>query len=534
MAGILDEFLLIFKPQVQGSGFQRLNTQLKTAHDSLFSFKNLFSAFVGYDIYSGIKALFTGFVDASRELGAMNSRFYAITHSAKQAGEELDWVFNLADRTAMSLKSTADSYSIFYAATQKSLGNDGARGVFESWTEISRVLHLTDYQFERVTYALREMASKGAIYSQDLRMQIGTHVPNAMGLAQKAAEEMGITGTDWFEKLQEAAKGNQKLINRFILLFSKNAKKMYASPEALAKALEQPDAQIQRLLNNWQKFRYAITRSGFEKDLVKILKSLNYLLGGLSEHAKEIYKLIKALVVVLTMLGGLKIVKFLISTKYIRSLITTFKYWHKTLGIFRTLGVMLKGSAFVGLAKLLGTGVGALLTTPQGWVILAITAILAGVNWFKKTFPNVWLAFSNYILLLLDYLQTIIRWASGGERNNKKPENPRQAIDAYYRENIAKTGGIYGNTKLGAEAWNQAKLLNQLKIATKSAPDPVLLSILHFLQNKLSKRQADFNIKITNEIKAGNIQEAQRILQEENPAWIPSIINQFKQAIKKN
>lgn len=90
------------------------------------------------------------------------------------------------------------------------------------------------------------MASKGAIYSQDLRMQIGTHVPNAMGLAEKAVNELGITGTNWFDDFRKKAKGNQKLINQFIVLFSKYAKEMYASPEALANALK----------NQMLKFRY--------------------------------------------------------------------------------------------------------------------------------------------------------------------------------------------------------------------------------------------------------------------------------------
>ena len=233
MASILDEFLILFKPTVKGNGLTKLNRDLKQTHSNLFSMKNLFSAFIGYDIYSGLKAIGGSLIDASREMGAMRSRFFAITQDEKKANEELEWAFNLAQKTAMPMKALADSYSIFFAATQKGLGTSGAREVFQDWTEVSRVLHLSEYQFERVTYALREMASKGAIYSQDLRMQIGTHVPNAIGLAQKAAEDLGITGSNWFETLQEKAKGNQQLINQFITLFSKHAKDMDADPIAM-------------------------------------------------------------------------------------------------------------------------------------------------------------------------------------------------------------------------------------------------------------------------------------------------------------
>ena len=287
MASILDEFLILFKPTVKGNGLTKLNRDLKQTHSNLFSMKNLFSAFIGYDIYSGLKAIGGSLIDASREMGAMRSRFFAITQDEKKANEELEWAFNLAQKTAMPMKALADSYSIFFAATQKGLGTSGAREVFQDWTEVSRVLHLSEYQFERVTYALREMASKGAIYSQDLRMQIGTHVPNAIGLAQKAAEDLGITGSNWFETLQEKAKGNQKLINQFITLFSKHAKDMYADPVAMEKALKQPDAQIIRLQQQWDKLRYAMVESGFQDDLLKVLGKLNDTLDKITAQSAE-------------------------------------------------------------------------------------------------------------------------------------------------------------------------------------------------------------------------------------------------------
>ena len=316
MASILDEFLILFKPTVKGNGLTKLNRDLKQTHSNLFSMKNLFSAFIGYDIYSGLKAIGGSLIDASREMGAMRSRFFAITQDEKKANEELEWAFNLAKKTAMPMKALADSYSIFFAATQKGLGTSGAREVFQDWTEVSRVLHLSEYQFERVTYALREMASKGAIYSQDLRMQIGTHVPNAIGLAQKAAEDLGITGSNWFETLQEKAKGNQKLINQFITLFSKHAKDMYADPVAMEKALKQPDAQIIRLQQQWDKLRYAMVESGFQDDLLKVLGKLNDTLDKITEQSAEFYKMLK-------MIG--KVIAIVFAWKYFRVGLTALR-----------------------------------------------------------------------------------------------------------------------------------------------------------------------------------------------------------------
>lgn len=351
MASILDEFLILFKPTVKGNGLTKLNRDLKQTHSNLFSMKNLFSAFIGYDIYSGLKAIGGSLIDASREMGAMRSRFFAITQDEKKANEELEWAFNLAQKTAMPMKALADSYSIFFAATQKGLGTSGAREVFQDWTEVSRVLHLSEYQFERVTYALREMASKGAIYSQDLRMQIGTHVPNAIGLAQKAAEDLGITGSNWFETLQEKAKGNQQLINQFITLFSKHAKNMYADPVAMEKALKQPDAQIIRLQQQWDKLRYAMVESGFQDDLLKVLGKLNDTLDKITEQSAEFYKMLK-------MIG--KVIAIVFAWKYFRVAITAFRRMSVMLkaltkGKFlpKGLSTFVKGKGLKALFKLL-------------------------------------------------------------------------------------------------------------------------------------------------------------------------------------
>lgn len=361
MASILDEFLILFRPTVKGNGFQQLNKQMKQTHQNLFSMKNLFGAFIGFDIYSGLKEFGSSLVRATQEMGAMNSRFYAITGSMDKANEQLQWAFKLADRTAMPMKALADSYSIFYAATQKGLGDTGAQQVFQDWTEVSRVLHMSEYQFERVTYALREMASKGVVYSQDLRMQIGTHVPNAIGLAEKAVNDLGITGTDWFEKFQKQSKGNQKMINQFLLLFSKYAKEQFADPEALKKAMQMPDAQIARLKNQWEKIRFGIAESGFGDDLAKVLMKLNDTLDKMTAHSKEIYNILKQITkiagVLFMLFGFRKIMLFIRKISVILKAVSKGKLIGKMFGFSKGFSKIATGifkkKGFMAFIKLL-------------------------------------------------------------------------------------------------------------------------------------------------------------------------------------
>ena len=279
--GILGALLLLVKTKADISGLKKTDKALKQTKDSMKSMSKdmgmiskLSKTLFGFVGIRQVGHLAGKYLQFEKDLGAMHSRFYAITKDNQKATEEFDYIRKLATDTALDIKSTADSYSIFYSATQKALGSEGARGVFEDWTKVGRVLHLSQYQMERVTYALREMASKGAIYSQDLRMQIGTHVPDAMGLAQKAAEEMGITGLDWFEKLQKQAKGNSKVTTEFVKLFSRQARLRYGSDEALKKALQQPDALAQMIPNIGYNFMVGFSRAGGSYMVVKILESI--------------------------------------------------------------------------------------------------------------------------------------------------------------------------------------------------------------------------------------------------------------------
>ena len=280
-SNILGALYLIIKTKGDTSGLDKTDKAIKKTTTSLQKMSKstgmlgslsnkLFRGFNLSNLWNGAM----GYVQFEKDLGAIHSRFYALTQDHKQASEEFDYIRNVAKDTAMDIKKTADSYSIFYASTRRTLGKEGARGVFEDWTRVSRVLHLSEHQFERVTYALREMASKGAIYSQDLRMQIGTHVPNAMGLAQKAAEQMGFTGVDWFEKLQKAAKGNTKITTEFVRLFSKEARKAYGGEQAFREAMKQPDALAQTIKNTAFEIGYSFSKAGGGYMVVKILEGI--------------------------------------------------------------------------------------------------------------------------------------------------------------------------------------------------------------------------------------------------------------------
>lgn len=427
-SNILSSMLIFIQGKADTSGFTKTDTAIRKTAQNVRSARKEMSLFgkVNKELTRGLSRMVLGgvgiwgainaggrYLQFEKDLGAIHSRFYAITKDEQKASEEFNYIRKLATDTALDIKSTADSYSIFYSATQKALGTEGARGVFENWTKVGRVLHLSEYQMERVTYALREMASKGAIYSQDLRMQIGTHVPNAMGLAQESAEQMGITGSDWFEKLQEKAKGNTKITTEFVRRFSANAEKMFGSPQALQKAMQQPDALAKMISNIGYNFMVDFSKAGGSYMIVKILSgiskaltsidytklantlgSIAHVIGNIFTYIPQIFEVLKLILQSVAIMYGFK--KVFALFKAIGVLWRTFRGFSKTAPFITKLLYSL-GKAFPIFSKfatfMIGKGLkGALagilgVSGPLGWLatgLMFLPEIISIIKWIAN------------------------------------------------------------------------------------------------------------------------------------------------------
>lgn len=445
--GILGALLLLVKTKADISGLNKTDKAIRQTKNSLKSMSKdmgligkLSKGFFGFVGIRSIAQLGVSYLQFEKDLGAINSRFYAITQDQKKATEEFNYIRKLARDTAMDIKKTADSYSIFYSSTSKTLGKEGARSVFEDWTRVGRVLHLSEYQFERVTYALREMASKGAIYSQDLRMQIGTHVPNAMGLAQKAAEEMGITGTDWFEKLQDKAKGNAKVTTEFVKLFSKQARMAFGSEDAFRKAMQQPDALAMQIKNFKTEFGIQFAQAGGTYMVVKILdgvlKTLQaipfdkitdslgkvaHIIGDIAQYMPQIMNMLKIIalnfIIAKSITGMFKVFKFF----------TTAFMAFKQGNLLRWLLLKFGGPFGKSIVETL------IKTTARTGVRLGLGALIKlGLNFI----PIIGQIFTiiTAIQIALDVIKNILPW---GKDKSKIKENTLGSIYSSYGTNPA-------------------------------------------------------------------------------------------------
>lgn len=258
------------------SALRRTRRSIQNVSRDVGFLSKLGKAFVGFVSLRGISDAFMGYLNFEKQLGAIHSRFYAITNDAQLANSEFEYARRISHETAMNLMDVADSYSIFYSSAARTLGAQGAKEVYENWTKVARVLHVSGEQYKSIMYAQREMSSKGRLYAQDLMIQMGTHVPDIKNIATTAIKNLGIAGVtsiEDFQKYTKTGKGSD-VMGRFLLEMSREAKRRYATDEALRNALEQPDALVNRLQIIGQDFLIGFSKAGGQVMIVKILEGI--------------------------------------------------------------------------------------------------------------------------------------------------------------------------------------------------------------------------------------------------------------------
>jgi len=518
MAETILQNLIEFIPKVRGAGFQQLNKGIMASHKSLFSLRNMFGAFFGYDLYSSIRNIIPSMVDVSQKIGAMESRFRAVSTSAKAGADELNWVAGQSKRLGLDFLNTADNYSIFFATLKNSMGQGQTRQIFEQWAEAFRVLHVPKEQQSRVLYALREMSSKGKIYMQDLALQLGNAVPDAMGLAAKS---MGYTGVNATNKFRQAIKDGDIDVKKFLVTFSRMVNKTYVDSGKLAEAMNKPDAQLQSLAANMQLLQIAIAKAGFEKDLVKFLKLLNAILPKIERHAHGIYVTIRNIIILLGIfIGGKFLINLISSIMLIKKL--QMALFLLRLEILKTqmAGVAIGGGAAAGglLPMLLG-----FLTNPYVLGAILLAGLTIGLVFLlKKFFPNVWSSIMAYMFIFKRWVWNLLReidnhpavkalkaWFGTEKKGFSKDVEDRQKkwkeIAPNY-ESVYKTAGFLD--ALGAANLRYMNAMNPIKNINRASG---------FVGEKIAKYIIEQKYKI--DVKVDGVQDKESIMMSVNSAF---------------
>ena len=240
--GIQNSFMKAFN-QISSAARNTLVGAFKAASDRI---RRMFAS-LGSSLVSFI-GIFT-FTELTKELQATASSFIAtenglkaITQSGEMANKTLMYLKDLGANLGTDINTLASSFLKYSAAGSKSLATSAQLlDMFEALSETSVILQFSKQQLEGAFRAITQMMSKGKVQAEELRGQLGEHLPGAFEIA---AEAMGLTT----KELDKMLKQGQVTAEMLIAKLPEGLRKAYGA--ALPAALKTSRAEFGRLKND--------------------------------------------------------------------------------------------------------------------------------------------------------------------------------------------------------------------------------------------------------------------------------------------
>lgn len=307
---------------------------------------SLASAYIGVQ---GAVDMAKGAVEAFKvQQQAMVKIGTVVGSGPEERAKEWEYMLGLSDALGIKIETLSKAYTKFaVSAKEVGLSQKEAKFIFENIAKTARVYHLSDDDMNGVFLALEQMLSKGQVYAEELRQQLGERLPGAVAMFAKS---LGKTIPE-FTKMME----NGEVDARSVINFANEQGK--AIEAQLAEAQKGVDAIEARASNAMFNLKLAISKSGFIEAYTAMLEKLTEFIT--SDRGKEAAEKlgtaftaiadgviwavdnVDLLIDALMVLASIKAIKFLVSTG--RNLISIFKEVKGVISTVLPLGKRLVG-----------------------------------------------------------------------------------------------------------------------------------------------------------------------------------------------
>lgn len=269
----------------------------------LSSVSNMFSA-AQKALGDKLLDIFSSFPDYVKSVGMLASDMLGyrnalqlVAGSQEEAQLALNRSIGIAQALSLDIGVLAKQYSKFMnAVTLAGVSTLQAEKIFLSFAKAARVLNLDARRTEGMFLAIEQMASKGTVSMEELRRQLGDHLPGALNLAAKA---MGYTSSQIRDFIKQVSRGNveaAELLPKLAELVEQKVDPLL--PEAMKKF----SAALQRAKNEITKFNISVGEllnmvsvpflDAFSAavSMLNDVFGINNSLAGSVEETKRVYK----------------------------------------------------------------------------------------------------------------------------------------------------------------------------------------------------------------------------------------------------
>lgn len=228
--------------------------------------------------------VFQSILKQTKALDTLTVAFNTTLGSTQATAQAQEYLLDISERFGANLLGASQAYLKFSAAsTQAGVSAEETQKIFTSVTKASSILGLGAERTSYVFLALEQIMSKGRLSTEELRRQLGEHLPGAFGIM---ADALSVTTA----KLTDMLKKGEILSTDALPKFARQIEKAYGIDKVeridnLAAAQERFNSQLTLLTKD-------LDLSDAFKDLFNNLASLVKLFA---DNASGIVTLGKAL-----------------------------------------------------------------------------------------------------------------------------------------------------------------------------------------------------------------------------------------------
>lgn len=230
-------------------------------------------------------ALGKSVMTAGQDLQSVESGLTAVTGSSEAAAKEMQYLRDQANRLGLDLIKTSRDYMKFSASTKSSMDSATTKNIFEGLSEYSTVLGLTADQSSLALNALSQMSAKSVVSMEELRQQLGDHIPGAMAVFTKAYNKVNNTMLTEGQFADLVGQG-KVLASKILPQVGKEFAALARNGGALNKAVNSNRASWQRLQTAMQASMGAFFEGGFGSALTNAFDTISAALNNNADTFK--------------------------------------------------------------------------------------------------------------------------------------------------------------------------------------------------------------------------------------------------------
>lgn len=205
-------------------------------------------------------------IESSLNLERLGVQLKFATGSADGAADAYRYLRELTSGLGLDFDATSRAFAKFASAAKgTSLEGEETRRIFEAVAQAASIMQLSAADTEGVFLALSQMLSKGKVSAEELRGQLGERLPGAFKIA---ADAIGVSTAQLDKMLQSG----EVIADDFLPKFGRQLRETFAGD--VASSSDTASASINRLGNEWEKFKASVASSDAVKSVADALRQM--------------------------------------------------------------------------------------------------------------------------------------------------------------------------------------------------------------------------------------------------------------------